>query len=139
MMGLLTRWLTAALIAMPLAAADYPQLLAEFQKTKSDASAVHVIVESPLLVAVTGPQDSREPASAWGEGELLGVFAHRGDRIVPISVLPNDVAPATVKVQHETADSITLAFGMRGDSIKIFFDPKTYFPRRIVRFAPVQV
>jgi len=138
-MGLLTTWLIVMLAAVPLAAADYPQLLAEFQKTKPNVSAVHVIAESPLLVAVTGSQGSRQDPPAWGEGELLGVFAHRGDQLVPISVLPNDVAPATVKIQRQTADSITLAFGLRGDSIKIFFDPKTYFPKRIVRFAPVQV
>ncbi len=129
-------------LAFPLAAADYPQLLAEFQKTNPSVTMVHVMAETPLLVAVTGPQGTRQTPSDWAKGQLLGVFAHRGEQLVPISILPNDDYPDTVWVDRQTPDSITFGlaeYGMHSDNIKIFFDPKTFFPRRIVRFAPVRV
>src|SRR5690348_2073746 len=105
MMGL-PRILSGLLLALPLAAADYPQLLAEFRKTKPETTAVHVMSESPLLVAVTGPQGSRQTPSNWGKGELLGVFAHRGDQIVAITVLPTEMETA-VRIDQQTSDSIT--------------------------------
>jgi hypothetical protein len=133
----------AAFLSLTLAAADYPQLLAEFRKTNPDVSMVHVMAETPLLVAVTGPQGTRQTPSDWGKGQLLGVFAHRGDQIVPITVLPTEI-PSAVWVDQQTPDSITLALsdpdnGVRSENLKIFFDPKSYFPKRIVRFAPVHV
>jgi hypothetical protein len=126
-----------ALLALPLAAADDAQLLAEFHKTKPEVSQVHVLQEQPLLVAVTGQRGT------WERGELLGVFAQRGEQIVPISILPNEEFPIGVRIERQTSDSITFAladdYGVRSLNLKIFFDPKTYFPKRIVRFAPVRV
>jgi hypothetical protein len=126
-----------AVLAASLQAADNAQLLTEFRKTKPDASQVHVLAEEPLLVAVTGED-------GWGKGELLGVFAHRGDQIVPISVLPNGDYPSEIRIDRQTDHSISLALAdpegeVKSDDLKIFFDPKTLFPRRIVRFAPVHV
>jgi hypothetical protein len=128
--------LFAAALSLPILAADYPQLLAEFQKTRPEVTAVHVIAETPLVVAVTGPQQPNQ--HLWSEGELLGVFAHRGSGIVPIAVVPNQDETTDVRIADQTAGSISLALG-RGAALKMFFDPKTYFPKRIVRFAPVQV
>ena len=132
------------LAALPLAAADEAQLLAQFRKTKPEVSQVHVMAEQPLLVAVTGPQGSRPTPSTWARGELLGVFARQGDQIVQISIVPNDDYPTAVWIDRQTPDSITFGladpdFGARSDSLKIFFDPKTQFPKRIVRFAPVHI
>jgi hypothetical protein len=129
--------LAAGLTLLPAMAADNAQLLAEFRKTKPDIAQVHVVAETPLLVAVSGEH-------GWAKGELLGVFAHRGDEIVPISMVPNNDYPAIVSIEHQSADSITLGlsdpdYGTHTDSLKIFFDPRTYFPKRIVRFAPVRV
>jgi len=130
-------------IALPLAAADDAQLLAEFQKTKPDVREVHVIAEQPLLVATTGKPGTRQTAADWPRGELLGVFAHRGDQIVPISIQANEEFPTAVCIERQTLDSITFAladdYGIRSNNLKIFFDPKTYFPKRIVRFAPIRV
>src|SRR5690242_8003527 len=127
----------AAIWCVPLLAADNLQLLTEFRKTRPDVSQVHVIAETPLLVAVTGQQ-------RWSGGELLGVFGRRGEQIVPITVLPNGEFPSAVRVERQTADSITLGLadsdsGAVSDKLKIFFDPKSYFPKRIVHFAPVSV
>jgi hypothetical protein len=130
------------LVLLPLSAADYPQLLDEFRKTRPDVSKVHVIAESPLLVAVTGDQTEQQTPSQWAKGELLGVFAHRGDGIVQISMVPNDDFPAAVWIDSQSPDSITFAlaeYSTRSENLKIFFDAKTYFPKRIVRFAPVRV
>ncbi len=131
-------------MALPLAAADNAQLLAEFQKTKPDVSEVHVLTEQPLLVAVSGKQGTREIPATWARGELLGIFAHRGDQIVPISIQPNEEFPTAVWIEKQSPDSITFGLadpdvGRLSGNLKIFFDPKTYFPRRIVQFAPVNV
>src|SRR4051812_19082550 len=107
-MDLIRIFSIAAVACLPLSAADYPQLLAEFQKTKPEVTAVHVIAETPLLVAVTGPQGSRQSPSSWGTGQLLGVFAHRGNGIVPVTVVPAE-ADGAVWIEHQTADSITFA------------------------------
>lgn len=136
-LSIVARSLIFGLSILPLAAADDAQLLAEFQKTKADVSNVHVIAASPLVVATTG-------AKAWEKGELLGVFAPRGAQVVPISILPNEGDRALVFVNRETADSITLGLvdpdiREHFDNIKVFFDPKNYFPRRIVRFPPVRI
>lgn len=135
-LSIVARTLVCAFVVMPLAATDNPQLLGEFRKTNPGVSEVHVLAESPLLVATTGPQ-------GWAKGELLGVFAHRGDQVVQIAMVPNDDFPASVSIQGQSPDSITFGlagdYGVRVDNLKIFFDPKTYFPRRIVRFAPVHV
>ncbi len=122
-----------------------PQLLAEFRKTRADVSEVHVIAETPLMVAVSGPQSTRPaPPFTWAKGELLGVFAHSGDHIVQISMSPNDDFPTAIWIDRQNPGSIT--FGLadpepftHSDNLKIFFDPKNYFPKRIVRFAPVRV
>jgi hypothetical protein len=124
-------------LVLPVTAAENPELLNEFRKTKPDVSQVHVIAETPLLVAVTGQQ-------RWGTGELLGVFARRGEQIVQISILPNNEFTTAVRVERQTADSITLGLadpdsGALLDNLKIFFDPKSYFPKRIARFSPVHV
>jgi hypothetical protein len=125
------------LLSVPLVAVENPQLLTEFRKTRIDVSEVHVIAERPLLVAVTGHQ-------GWAAGELLGVFGRRGEQIVPISVLPNSEFPGAVRVERQTPDSITLGLADSdsaavSDNLKIFFDPRSYFPRRIVHYAPVSV
>lgn len=141
-LSIVARTSVFALVLLPLAAAaDNAQLLAEFRKTKPDVSQVHVISEQPLLVATTVPATG---AKGWQKGELLGVFAHRGDQIVPISVSPNDDFPTEISIDRQTADSITFGLadpqdGARSDGLKIFFDPKTAFPKRIVRFSPVHV
>jgi len=127
-----------------MAAADNPQLLAEFRKTRPEVSEVHVIAETPLLVAVTGQQGTRETPADWAKGELLGVFAHRGDQIVQISMVPNNDFSSALWIDREGPDFITFGiadpgYGMRSDSLKIFFDPKSYFPKAIMRFAPVHV
>jgi hypothetical protein len=136
--SIVARSLVYALSILPLAAAaDDPQLLAEFRKTRPDVSQVHVIAETPLLVAASGEK-------GWGKGELLGVFARRGEQIVQIAMLPNDEFPASVSIGPQSADSITLGLvdfdsHEQFDNIKIFFDPHNYFPKRIVRFAPVHI
>ena len=139
-----TRTLVCALFALPLTAADDAQLLAEFHKTRPDVSEVHVIADQALLVAVTGKQGTRESPADWARGELLGVFAHLGDQILPISIQPNDQFPTTVWIERQSPDSITFGLadpdvGILSYNLKIFFDPKTWFPRRIIRFAPVRV
>src|SRR5690349_17383169 len=106
-------------------AADNAQLLAEFQKTKSDVAHVNVIAESPLVVATSGEK-------GWAKGEWLGVFAPRGGKLLQIAMSPNNDAAFDVKIEHQTEDSITLAmFGAYGHhvaSLKVFYDPKTFFP-----------
>ena len=71
------------------------------------------------------------------------MFAHRGNGIVPIAIQPNKEFPTEVWVERQSADSITFGLADPGYglsvNLKIFYDPKTYFPRRIVRFAPVRV
>ena len=136
-LSIVARTLIFGLAILPLVAAEDGQLLDEFRKTKADASQVHVIAESPLVVAVTGRK-------TWEKGELLGVFALRDGRAVPISILPNEGEPALVFVNRQTSDSVTLGLvdpdiREHFDNIKIFFDPKNYFPRRIVRFSPVRI
>jgi hypothetical protein len=128
----------AFVLALPLAAADDEQLLKEFQKTNPNVSEVSVIAEEPLLVAVTGDEGT------WERGELLGVFAYRGDQIVPISIQTNKEFPTQVWVQSVTTDSIILGlaepnYGVLSMNLEIFYDPKTWFPKRIVQFAPVRV
>jgi hypothetical protein len=140
----LTQTLFCALISLPLTAAGNTQLLAKFQETKPDVSEVHVIQEQPLLVAVTGKQLGRETRADWPRGELLGVFAHRGDGIVQISMQPNSEFPTEVWIDRQTPDSITFGLadpvdGILSDNLKIFFDPKNYLPIRIMHFAPVRV
>lgn len=135
--SIVARTSVCALLISAAVAADDAKLLDEFRKTNPSVSQVHVIAEFPLLVAATGQQ-------GWGKGELLGVFARRGEQIVNISMVPNDNFPTGVRIDSETADSITFALGdpdlrEHTDNLKIFFDPKTYFPKRMVRFAPVQV
>ena len=144
-----TQTLVCALVlALPLIAADDAQLLDQFRKTKPDVSEVHVIAEQPLLIATTGKragiQGTGKTPSSWARGELLGVFARRGDQIVPISIQPNEEFPTAVWIERQSPDSITFGladpdYGILSDNLKIFFDPKTCFPRRIVRFAPVRV
>jgi hypothetical protein len=134
----------AVVLLPPLAAADNSQLLSEFRKTRPDVTQVRVLAETPLLVAVTGQQGTRQTPSDWARGELLGVFAHRGDQIVQISMVPNTDFPNAVWIEGQSPDSITFGladpdYGIRSDNLKIFFDPKTYFPKRMVRFAPVRV
>jgi hypothetical protein len=136
-LSMVARGLVCAWSLVPLLADDNAQLLAEFQKTKPDVSQVHVIAETPLLVGATGMKD-------WGKNELLGVFARRGEQIVQISVLPNEGDAARVSVDRTSPDSITLGLydpdvREHFDTIKIFFDPKNFFPRRIVRFSPVRI
>ncbi len=132
---LVTQAFVCALPILPLTAADSPQLdqqlVREFQKTNPSVSQIHVLAESPLLVAVSGPKD-------WAQGELLGVFARSGDQLLQISMLPNDDFPTAIRIEQQTPDSITLGLGT-SDNLKIFFDPTTYFPKRIVHFAPVEV
>ena len=141
----ITRFVTLALgFFAPLAAADNPQLLAEFRKTRPEVSEVHVIAETPLLVAVSGPQGTRTTPADWAKGELLGVFAHRGEQIVQISMVPNNDFASALWIERQGPDFITFGiadpdYGMRSDSLKIFFDPKSYFPKAIMRFAPVHV
>lgn len=139
--SIVARTLVCALLVLALRAAEDPhllaQVLAEFHKTKPAVSEVHVIAETPLLVAATGQH-------GWAHGDLLGIFARRGEQLVSISVLPNEDLPTNVWIDHAGPDSITLSMaeyerGLRSVNLEIFFDPKTYFPRRIVRFAPVQV
>jgi len=130
-------------LASPLAAADDAQLLTEFLKIKPDVAEVSVIAEKPLVVAVTGKQGTGETAADWARGELLGVFAQRGEKMVPISIQPNQEFPTEVSIEREEPDSITFGLADPGGplamNLKLFFDPKTYFPKRIVRFAPVRV
>jgi hypothetical protein len=131
-------------LALPLAAADNAQLLAQFREIKPDVAEVHVIQETPLLVAVTGTQLARKTRADWGRGELLGVFAQRGDRIVQISIQPNKEFPTEVWIDRQSPDSITFgladpADGVLSDDLKIFFDPKNYIPIRILHFSPVHV
>ena len=93
---------------------------------------VHVIAESPLLVAATGQQ-------GWGKGELLGVFAHRGEQIVNISMVPNDNFPTGVRIDSETADSITFALGdpdLREHTRIPDFRPEDLFPEADGAFRP---
>jgi hypothetical protein len=134
----------ALVLALPLAAADDAQLLARFQETKPDVAEVHVIQEEPLLVAVTGRQLGRKTRADWPRGELLGVFAHRGEKVVQISMQANAEFPTEVWVDRQSSDSITFgladpADGVLSDNLKIFFDPKNYIPIRILHFAPVHV
>ena len=129
---------------LPLAAADNPELLAAFRQTKPAVAEVHVITESPLLVAVSGPQGTRKAPASWAKGELLGVFVSRGGRLVQVSMVPNNDFDAAVWIERQASDSITFAvadpdYGVRSDNLKVFFDPQTYFPKRIVRYAPVRV
>lgn len=132
-------------LVLPLAASgDKAGVLLEFQKIRPDLAEVHVIAENPLLVAVTGTQGPEKTPATWARGELLGVFAHRGDGLVPITIQPNEEFPTSVWVENENADSITFgladpSYGVLSDNLKIFFDPKTYFPKRIMQFAPVRV
>ena len=131
-------------MSLRLAAADVAPLLAEFRKTKPEVSQVHVVQETPLIVAVTGQQGTRRTPADWARGELLGLFAHRGEQMVAISIVPNNDFPSAIWIDAQDAYSITFAladpdYGVRSDNLKIFFDPKTYFPRRMVRFAPVHV
>lgn len=128
------------------AAAQVPQsaVLAEFRKTKPDVAEIDVIAEQPLIVAVTGKQGTRRVPADWAKGELLGVFARRGDGVVAISMVPNEEGERSVWVDRQEADSVTMAladpdYGVRSDNLKVFFDPKNYFPKRIVRFVPVRV
>jgi hypothetical protein len=126
----------AGALLSPLSAADNAgkaQLLAEFRKTKPEVSEVHVIAESPLLVAATGTE-------GWPHGELLGVFAHRGEQIVPISIVPNTDYPDLIRIKRQATDSITFALGNPvSDNLEIVFDPKTFFPRRMLRYSPVRI
>jgi hypothetical protein len=125
-------------LTLPVAAADDPQLLKAFQNSNPDVSQVHIISDEALLVAVTGQQGT------WERGEMLGVFAHRGDQLVPISIQTNKEFPTQVWVQGQAPDSITLGladpnYGSLSLNLEIFYDPKTYFPKRIVQFAPVRI
>lgn len=134
----------AIALALPLAAADDAQLLARFRETKPDVGEVHVIQETPLLVTVTGRQLGRTTRADWPRGELLGVFAQRGDKLVQISMQTNAEFPTEVWIDRQTPDSITFgladpADGALSDNLKIFFDPKNYIPIRILHFAPVHV
>ena len=133
-----------AILALPVAAADNSQLLAEFRKIDPGISQFHVIAETPLVVAITGRHGAAETPSVWGRDELLGVFARRGEQFVTVSILPNNDFPAALWIASQAPDSITFGladpdYGIRSDNLKIFFDPNNYFPRRMARFAPVRV
>src|SRR5579871_2516996 len=134
----ITRLVAVGTLAwLALRAADNAQLLAEFRKTKPDAAQVHMIAKTPLVVATTGGQQ-------WMNGELLGVFGHRGAQIVPIAILPNTDSPRFASIENESADSVTIGFSEYADTyhydkLKVFFDPTTFFPKRMVQFTPVQV
>jgi hypothetical protein len=136
--------LAVGLPALALAAVDEQQLLDELRKTKAEISLVRVLAEEPLVVVVTGAPGKPGAPPEWAKGELLGVFARRGERVVPISIIPNSDFPTAIWIGRQGPDSITFALGepddrIQSDSLKIFFDPKTLFPKRITRFAPVRV
>src|SRR5262245_43166513 len=105
---------------MSLMAADLnQQILGEFRKTKADVEKIYVIAEQPLAVAVTGTDRRAD----WPRNELLGIFAHRGDQLVPVSILPNHDYPVFVWIDHQTGDSVTFAladpdYGVRSDNLK---------------------
>lgn len=126
------------LLAIPLVADDNSQILAEFQKNQPGITQAHIIVDHPLLVAVSGS------GTGWERGQLLGVFARRGDRLVPITIQTNKEFPTQVWVQSQTPDSVTLGladpnYGHLSMNLEVFYDPKTFFPKRIVQFAPVHI
>ena len=138
-------WLAPALILPAFAtAALNDQLLDEFRKTKADVSEVRVLAQDPLVVALTGQEDKLDHPPQWAKGELLGVFAHRGEQIVPISILPNTDFPTAVWIKRHGPDFITFGLAdpddrIETDDLKIFFDSRMFLPKRILHFAPVRV
>lgn len=136
--------LAVGLPALAMAAVDEQQILDELRKTKAEISTVRVLAEEPLVVVVTGASGKRGAPAEWARGELLGVFARRGESIVPISIVPNSDFPTAIWIKRQSSDSITFALGdpdegVQSDSLKIFFDPKNWFPKRMARFAPVRM
>jgi hypothetical protein len=120
------------------------QLLPEFQQVKPETWQLKILEEKPLVVAVSGKQGTRETPADWAPGQLLGVFARRGDKFLQIAMIPNEDYPGALWIERQSTDSVTFAtadpdYGVRSDNLKVFFDPTTFFPKQIMRYTPVQV